>query len=44
MFNHVKIMIAYHKGDRTAGEADRLLRAQVQVARLLLASCGKLYD
>lgn len=37
-------MIAYHKGDRTTGEADHLLRAQVQVARLLLASCGKLYD
>ena len=33
MFNHVKIMLAYHKGDRSAGEADRLLRAQVQVAR-----------
>ena len=29
-------MLAYHKGDRSAGEADRLLRAQVQVARLIL--------
>ena len=31
VFNHVKIMIAYHKGEQ--GEADRLLRTQVQVAR-----------
>ena len=29
-------MLAYHKGDRDAGEADRLLRAQVQVARYQL--------
>ena len=36
MFNHVKIILAYHKGSRIDGEADRLLRAQVQVARLLL--------
>ena len=33
VFNHIKIMLAYHRGDRAAGEADRLLRAQVQVAR-----------
>ena len=36
VFNHVNIMLAYHKGDRSAGEADRLLRAQVQVARYIV--------
>ncbi|XP_065888892.1 transmembrane 9 superfamily member 2-like [Dysidea avara] len=39
VFNHVKIMIAYHKGEQ--GEADRLLRAQVQVASCEKYPCSK---
>ena len=44
VFNHINIMVAYHKGNRSAGEADQLLRAQVQVARYIVCiiKCGSM--